>query len=212
MHITKHEHAALTIVEQGETLLIDPGMFTPELPDVGSLSAVVITHEHADHWTPAHLARLAEIAPDVPIFAPEGAARAAADSPIRIVRPGETVTAGAFSLAFFGGTHEEIHSSLPIIDNVGVLVNDRFYYPGDSYALPGDASIDVLAAPTGAPWLRLGDAMDFILAARAATVFPTHDRTLSAAGRGMHVARMTWAAEQAGGRLVDLADGEGIDA
>jgi hypothetical protein len=39
-------------------------------------------------------------------------------------------------MTFHGGRHSVIHSSIPVIDNVGVLVNDAFYYPGDSYAVP----------------------------------------------------------------------------
>lgn len=210
MRITKHEHATLTIASGEETLVVDPGSFTAALGGLGRVVGVVVTHEHADHWTPDHLARLAEIAPEAPVFGPEGVARATG-LPIRVVGPGDDAAAGSFSLRFFGGEHEAIHSSLPTVDNVGVLVNDAFYYPGDSYALPDGAAIDTLAAPTGAPWLRLGDAMDFILAAKARRVFPTHDLTLSAAGRGMHVSRMAWAAEQAGGELVDLAVGQTVD-
>lgn len=212
MRITKYEHATVVITEGEATLVIDPGSFTAPLQDLGRVAAVVITHEHGDHWTPEHLDRLAEVAPDAPIYAPEGTARAAADHAIQIVAPGDEITAGPFSLSFFGGTHEIIHRSLPVVDNVGVLVNDSFYYPGDSYALPGDATIDVLATPTGAPWLRLGDAMDFVLAAAPRRVFPTHDNTLSTAGRKGHVARLAWAAEQNGGELIDLAVGDSIEA
>lgn len=211
MRITKHEHAALVVESDGETLVIDPGSFTSPLEGLGRIAGVVITHEHADHWTAEHLARLAEAAPDAPVFAPEGVARASG-LPIRVVHPGDEVAAGAFSLRFFGGAHEIIHESLPAVENVGVVVNGALCYPGDSYALPGGGPIDVLAAPAGAPWLRIGDAMDFILAAKARRVFPTHDLTLSDAGRRMHVARMTWAAEQAGGELVDLAVGDAIEA
>lgn len=212
MQITKFEHATLRISEAGQTLVIDPGSFSSLPDDLGPVAAVVITHEHADHWTPEHLARLAEAAPDAQVFATEAVARAATGLTVRVVAPGDEAAAGPFSLRFFGGAHEVIHSSLPVVDNIGVMVNDRFYYPGDSYALPGGAEVETLAAPTGGPWLRLGDAMDFILAVGAKRVIPTHDLTLSAAGRGMHVARMGWAAEQKGGELIDLAVGESVEA
>lgn len=210
MRVTRHEHATLRLQHDDDILIIDPGAFTAPLADLDGLVGVLLTHEHADHWTPEHLSHLAEIAPGVPIYGPQGVATAASDWPIRVVHPGDTVTAGGFTLEFFGGTHEIIHSSLPVVDNVGVLVNGSFYYPGDSYALPG-VDVDLLAAPAGAPWLRLGDAMDFILDVGPQRAFGTHDSTLSDAGRAMHRARMRWATEQRGGEFHDLEPGDALD-
>jgi hypothetical protein len=67
-------------------------------------------------------------------------------------------------MTFHGGRHSVIHSSIPVIDNVGVLVNDAFYYPGDSYAVP--EGVDVARRPIGAPWLKIGEAIDFVLAVK----------------------------------------------
>ena len=58
MRVTKHHHAALTVRESGKTLVIDPGSFTDPLVDLGEVVAIVLTHEHPDHWTPDHLDRL----------------------------------------------------------------------------------------------------------------------------------------------------------
>ncbi len=210
MKVTKHEHATLRLTEAGRTLIVDPGSLTAPLEDVGDLAGILLTHEHADHWTPEHLARLTQAAPDAPILCTEGVARAAGDWTIRVVRPGETTALGPFTLEFFGGTHEVIHESLPVVDNVGVLVNGALYYPGDSYALPG-VDVDLLAAPTGAPWLRLGDAMDFILDIAPRRAFGTHDATLSDVGRAMHRARMRSATEQGGGAFHDLEPGDALE-
>lgn len=210
MRITKLEHATLRLQHESGLLVIDPGSFTAPLDPLDGLVGVVLTHEHADHWTSEHLTRLTEHAPGVAIFGPPGVAAAVPDHPIRVVHPGETVTAGTFELTFFGGRHEIIHSSLPVVDNVGVLVNDSLYYPGDSYALPG-VEVELLAAPTGAPWLRLGDTMDFILDVAPRRAFGTHDATLSDAGRAMHRARMRWATEQNGGTFHELDPGDSLE-
>ncbi|WP_420112984.1 MBL fold metallo-hydrolase, partial [Pseudactinotalea sp.] len=55
MKITKHEHACLTIDDHGGTVVIDPGSFSGRLVDLEAVVAVVVTHEHADHWTPEHV-------------------------------------------------------------------------------------------------------------------------------------------------------------
>lgn len=209
MRITKHEHACLRLETEGRTLLIDPGGFTLPLEDLHGLAAVVITHEHPDHWTPQHLARIRSYAPDVPVYSTPAVAAAGED--VVVVSPGDTVTAGPFTLSFHGGTHSVIHESVPVIDNVGVLVNDTFYYPGDSYQFPAHADIRMLAAPIGAPWLKIGEAMDFVLAAKPRRAFGTHDMTLSRVGLDMHRARLAWATEQNGGEFIALDPGESVD-
>lgn len=209
MRITKHEHACLRLEKGGRTLIIDPGSFTLPLEGVRGLDGVVITHEHPDHWTPQHLERLRSGARDVPVYGPQGVAAAGAD--VIVVAPGDTVTAGAFTLTFHGGRHAVIHESIPVIDNVGVLVDDDFYYPGDSYALPDRTGIGLLAAPIGAPWLKIGEAMDFVLAAEPRRAFGTHDMTLSRIGLEMHRQRLAWATAAHGGEFVALDPGESVD-
>lgn len=211
MRVTKFEHATLTLVDTGSTLVIDPGSFTAPLGELEDVVGIVITHEHADHWTPDHLDRILGTFPSIPIFAPEGVAKAAADYDITVVHAGDVIEVEPFRLEFFGGRHAVIHESIPVVDNLGVLVNGDFYYPGDSYAEPEGRAVKLLAAPVGAPWLKIGEAMDFVLAVKPRRVFGTHDMTLSVAGRDMGRGRLAWAAEQNGGELVVLNPGEGTD-
>lgn len=210
MRITKHEHARLTIQQAGRSLIIDPGNFSPELGSLENVAGVVITHEHPDHWTAAHLERIAREFPGVPFFSTEAVAEAAPVD-VTTVDPDETRTVGPFTLRFFGGTHNIIHSSIPVVDNVGVLVNESFYYPGDSYAVPKGVDVEVLAAPAGAPWLKVGDAMDYVMEVAPRHAFGTHDMTLSESGRAMHLARLAWATEQNDGEFHPLSPGETLE-
>jgi L-ascorbate metabolism protein UlaG (beta-lactamase superfamily) len=211
VRITKYEHATLQLGLGDENLVIDPGSFLSH-PDFTEVVAVVITHEHADHWTPDELRRILEKNPDAKIFAPQGVADAADDleAEIEVVAPGDVVQAGPFKLEFFGGRHAVIHESIPVIDNVAVLVNDEFYYAGDSYTVPG-VEVGTLAAPIGAPWLKIGEAMDYVLAVKPTRAFYVHDMTLSVAGKQMAAARLSWATEQGGGTFTELQPGETID-
>ena len=211
MRLTKLEHAALVIEKSGRKLIVDPGSFTAPLTDASGTVAVVITHEHADHWTPEQLNRILDKAPGIPVFAPAGVAAAATGFDITVVEAGDEVTIEPFTLRFFGKDHAVIHSSIPIVDNVGVLINDTLYYPGDSYTVPEDVDVDVLAAPAGAPWLKVGEAMDFVLAVKPKRAFPTHEMTLSAAGKGMVNGRLIWATEQGGGEFFPLTPGDTLD-
>jgi L-ascorbate metabolism protein UlaG (beta-lactamase superfamily) len=112
---------------------------------------------------------------------------------------------------FFGGTHAQIHPSIPIIDNVGVLVNDALFYGGDSFQLPDGVSVQVLAAPAAAPWMKLSEAMDFVQAIAPRRAFPTHEMLLSQAGKTLSNTRLAWATEQGGGEFVALEPGDTLD-
>ena len=211
MRVTKFEHATLRVDIDGSTLIIDPGSFTLPIENLSKTIAVVITHEHADHWSPDQLDRIRKAAPGVPIYGPPGVADAAAGYDVIVVNPGDTLTIDPFVMKFYGGTHVVIHESIPVVDNVGVLVNGTLYYPGDSYAVPKGVKVELLAAPVGAPWLKIGEAMDFVLAVKPRRAFGTHDMTLAVVGRDMGRARLKWATEQGGGEFFELDPTQSID-
>lgn len=213
MRLTKLEHAALIVEHSGERLIIDPGKFTTPITDAAGTVAVVITHLHDDHWTPEQLARIAADSPDVRRFGPAGVVRAAAEAGIGVeeVAPGDEVEVGPFRLRFFGGRHAQIHSSIPVIDNVGVLVNESLYYAGDSFAVPEGVAVDVLAAPAGAPWMKIAEAMDYVIEVAPRRAFPTHEMLLSRAGKDLSNARLGWATEQGGGTYLPLEPGDIVD-
>ncbi|MBI5161707.1 MAG: MBL fold metallo-hydrolase [Micrococcales bacterium] len=213
MKITKLEHACLLLEKGGERLVVDPGSFTAPVPELENVVGVVITHEHPDHWTPDQLTRLLEANPGIPVYAPQGVADAAAEvkAEVTVVRAGDTVRAGGFELRFFGGQHALIHSSIPVVDNLGVLVDGELFYPGDSYTVPEGVEVQALAVPSSAPWLKIGDAMDYVLQVAPRHSFPTHEMVNSEAGKQMANGRIAWATEQNGGEFHALTPGDALE-
>ena len=209
MEVTKLEHACQIITEGNTRLVLDPGNFTRPV-DVTGVVAVVVTHEHPDHVTPEQLHRILAANPDAVVFGPEGVRAALADSGIavEVVTDGDHRTVGPFELSFHGTRHQLIHSSVPIVDNTGVLVNGRLFHPGDSYTDPG-VPVEVLAAPVGAPWLKVGEMMDAVAAIAPSRAYPIHEATLSDIGYNMHTGRLREAVEPAGS-LVVLRPGESL--
>lgn len=215
MRIMKHEHACLEVShDDGATLVIDPGSFSGRLTDVENVVAVVITHEHADHWTAEHVADLRTRFPEAMVLGPAGVAAAVAASDVGdvvdVVAPGDGREIGGFRLEFFGGTHAEIHRSLPRVDNVGVLVDGVLFHPGDSLDPPG-VPVQVLAAPAGAPWLKIGETMDYVVAVAPKQALAIHEAVLSEAGLAISEARITGAVESVGGQYVQLRAGDAFE-
>jgi len=210
MRLTKLEHACLIIEEAGRKLVVDPGAFTTPQIDLHDVDAIVVTHEHPDHWTPDQLTHLLETSPDAVLYGPAGVAAAAEGFDVHVVADGDTVEVGPFTLSFHGAQHAVIHESIPVIDNVGVLVNGRLFYPGDAFTVP-PVPVETLAAPVGAPWLKVSEAIDYVAAVAPKRLFPTHEQTLSAAGLGMHVDRLRASVESVGGEAVVLQPHESLE-
>lgn len=184
MKLTKYEHACFTVQKDHQMLVIDPGNFATDYLPSNNVVAVVITHEHADHFDPEQLAAIMDKNPDATIIAGESVASRIEAFKAQTVSPGDKLKVGLFELEFFGGTHATIHRTIPTIQNIGVMINDLLYYPGDSFTLPG-RPVDTLAIPAGAPWLKIGDAMDFLELLKPRLAFPTHDAVLSDVGKGL---------------------------
>jgi L-ascorbate metabolism protein UlaG (beta-lactamase superfamily) len=182
MKLTKYEHACFSIEKDGDALLVDPGTYTTDLVIPQKVSGVIITHEHADHFNPHLIETIQKNNPDAVLLGPASLTRQQPAFSIRTVSPGDSLSVGAFSLQFFGGSHAIIHSSIPQIENVGVLIDNRIYYPGDSLFVP-DIPVDILAIPAAAPWLKIGEAMDFLAAITPRFAFPTHDAIAAPSGK-----------------------------
>lgn len=210
MKITKHEHSCQVIETGGAALVIDPGAYSLPVGDVSDVVAIVITHEHADHWTADQLKDILEMNPDARIFGPAGVAAAARDFPVEVVAAGDTIEVEPFTLTFYGGKHAVIHESIPVIDNLGVLVNGSLYYGGDSYTVP-DASVEVLAVPIGAPWLKISEAMDYVTAIKPRRAYPVHEATLSVIGKDLANARIESVVALGGGEYTVLGAGDSLD-
>ncbi|WP_232678302.1 MBL fold metallo-hydrolase [Nocardioides sp. R-C-SC26] len=187
MRITKFGHACVRAEHDGAALVFDPGMFT-ERTAVEGADAVLVTHEHPDHLDVEHLR-----AADAPILTIAAvAARIGEAAPelverITVVTPGERLEVAGLPVEVVGEKHEVIHRDLPWIFNSGYVVtlgDQRVYHPGDALTAPA-VPIDVLLAPSSAPWLRSEMAIDFVREVGAPTNLAIHDRIYTEAAHGI---------------------------
>jgi len=68
-----------------------------------------------------------------------------------------------------------------------------------------------LAVPAGAPWMKISEVIDYVLALKPRRTFPTHEMLLSRAGKDLSNARIKGATEQAGGEFFPLEPHESLD-
>lgn len=184
MKLTKYRHACFTVEKDHQILVVDPGTFSTDFIAPDNVAAVVITHEHPDHFDKEYLSEIADKNPEVQIFAPESVTSQLEAFNKRVAVPGEKVAVGPFELAFYGGDHALIHESILPVKNVGVMINELIYFPGDSFTLPGQP-VDTLLLPASAPWMKISDAMNFLSVIKPRLCIPTHDAILSVEGKGI---------------------------
>jgi L-ascorbate metabolism protein UlaG (beta-lactamase superfamily) len=169
MQITHFGHACVLVDTGTDRILLDPGIFSPGFETLTWLSAVLVTHDHVDHFDADRLAALRSANPGMPVYGPSGLP----------VVPGDRLDIGGSRVDVVGGSHAVIHADIPVVPNVGYLVDDgAFFHPGDSFFVPS-RRVDVLALPTSGPWLKLGEAVDYLRAVAPRTAGPIHEGALA---------------------------------
>ena len=210
MKITKFDHALLSIEVDSKMVVIDPGSYSNKLPGFKNVAAICLTHIHEDHSYKPHVEKIMLENPDAQIFGPAEVAQKLGGLPVQVVYHGDHFEVSGFELDFSGDLHEQIHRSIPLIQNTGVTVNRTLYYPGDSYTIP-ENKVKVLACPTSAPWIKIADVMDFIAAVKPETLFPTHNALLSDNGHELYNHRISEVTKENGGNFVFLKPGQSLE-
>lgn len=186
MQLTKFTHACVRLDDGDRSLVIDPGVFSEVEPALDGVGAVLITHEHVDHIDADRVRAALKADPRLRIWAPSGVAASLADfgGQVIAVVPGTDFTAGGFAIRTFGGQHALIHASIPTVANVGYLIDEDVYHPGDAFTVP-DVAVRTLLVPTMAPWSKTAEVIDFTVAVRAPRAFQIHDSLITSVGAGM---------------------------
>lgn len=191
VELTKYAHACVALAKAGTTIVIDPGVFTPDAREVvAGADAVLITHEHFDHIDEQLLAAALRERPELRVWAPPGVRQKLGDHDGRVtaVTPGDRLEIAGFEVLAVGGTHARIHQDIPEVENVGFVIDGAVYHPGDAYFVP-DVPVGTLLLPTSGPWTKFGEAADFVRAVRPERVVEIHEVLLSEIGESM-VARV----------------------
>lgn len=209
MRITKFGHSCVRIQHHGTTVVIDPGGFTDGAAVAGA-DAVLITHEHPDHYLPDHL--LAANAPVFTIAAVAEKVRADAPGlPVTVVAPGESFDVG-LPVRAVGDLHAVIHPEFDRIANSGYVLDlggTKVYHPGDALTGPGEP-VDVLLLPASAPWLKASEAVDFARAVKAPRNLAIHDRIYTDVAHGILEQHMNAFLPAEGLEYLRRADGEDL--
>jgi L-ascorbate metabolism protein UlaG (beta-lactamase superfamily) len=175
MRITHYGHACvLAELPDGARILFDPGTYSAGFEDLTGLDAILITHEHPDHHDRERLPRLAAANPGAAV--------------VTVADAGDPVTvggAGGAAVRVQPGEHAIIHPDLPTVTNHAYQVGDLLFHPGDSFTRPR-GEVRILLLPSGGPWMKLSESIDYLRAVAPEIAIPIHQAGLASVHQQLH--------------------------
>jgi L-ascorbate metabolism protein UlaG (beta-lactamase superfamily) len=176
MKLTKLTHACVRLEKGGAVLVIDPGSFT-ERSALDGADAILITHEHVDHLDVDAVGDALNRRPDTRIYTNSAVAAqlAGLGEVVTTVASGDEFQAAGLGVRAYGAWHAVIHPDLAPVPNLGFLVEESVYHPGDSFDVPAGVAVDTLFVPVTAPWLKTSESIDFVRAVRPRRAYALHD-------------------------------------
>ncbi|MEU7023905.1 MBL fold metallo-hydrolase [Streptomyces sp. NPDC046203] len=187
MKLTKNTHACVRLEKDGRALVIDPGMFTEEDAALGA-DALLVTHEHPDHFDEGRLRAALEANPAAEVWTLRSVAEqltAAFPGRVHTVGHGDAFTVAGFDVQVHGELHAVIHPDLPRVTNVGFLVDGSVFHPGDALTVP-DRPVETLFLPVMAPWNKISEVIDYVREVRPTRAYDVHDALLTDLARPIY--------------------------
>ncbi len=183
MKITKFGHSCLLVEEQGVRLLFDPGEYSVFPSNLAELDAVLITHEHKDHYGHDTLVELLKRSPRAQVITNHavGAKLETFGIPFQVIEDGQGLKIGTVDIEGEGEIHAVLHKEWPRCVNTGYRIGKRLFHPGDSLEIP-KLPVEILALPVAGPWIYIGMAIDYAREIKPKVVFPIHDGILKKVG------------------------------
>ncbi|GAA4844428.1 MBL fold metallo-hydrolase [Kitasatospora terrestris] len=211
MRLTKFGHACVRIERDDTVVVIDPGAFTEPEAVLGA-DAVLITHEHFDHFTEAQLRAAVEANPGLRIWANRAVAAQldGIGARVAVVGEGDAFDVDGLPVTVHGEWHAVIHPDIPRVKNIGFLLDGTLFHPGDALTLPPHP-VETLLLPIGAPWTKVSELIDYVREFKPVRAVSVHEAVLSEIGQTVHGRQLGPEGPGTGAEFVRLAAGESLD-
>lgn len=153
MKITKHAQSCFLVESDDSKILIDPGVYVTEkegynLAEFSDVDAVVISHEHSDHFSSENLDIIIQNNPAVKIYATKTVKELFGKKNTTIFNDGDVVLVKDVHLTGVKSIHGPLPNGMEPPEVIGVMIDDvktTFYDPSDTVELYKNA--DVVAVP-----------------------------------------------------------------
>ena len=172
------------IETNGRKIITDPGSYTVEEQiKEKNINLILITHEHGDHLHIESLKKVLVNNPSAEVITNNGVGKLLDEAGIKyeILKDKVKNKILGVDLEAHDCKHEEIFEEFGQVQNTAYFIDERFFYPGDSFYNPGKP-VEILALPVAGPWARVKEATKYALAIKPKFCFPVHDGMLNSFG------------------------------
>lgn len=140
MKLTWLGHSCFRLERDGFVAVVDPGVVAPA-DALDDADAVLITHQHADHFLPSLIAGRLRTRPGLPVWTNRDVAALLAGSgaSVRVIGPGDAFDAGGIEVHAHTDPHAPVN--LLFVPEFGLYT--RFGYAIDFIRLPEGTPIEV---------------------------------------------------------------------
>jgi L-ascorbate metabolism protein UlaG (beta-lactamase superfamily) len=182
LELTWVDHSCFRVENDGFVMVLDPGLTVP--PTVlDDADAVLITHEHGDHFQLGTIVARVATRPHLPVYTNKsvGALLAGSGAGVHVVGHGDAFMLGGVRVQVHGEWHGPIAPDVTRVRNVGFQLGSKFFHAGDAYTDPHE-HVDVMSVPQFGLFTKLGEALRFIQQAKPGLAIPCHDTGLDPTG------------------------------
>lgn len=210
MKITKYVHSCLLIETPERVGIIDPGEYSWasglfNVDKLERLDDIIITHDHADHYSLPFVQALRAKFPNVRITTTSVLAEQLEKDGV-----GNYTTEASNGIEFTQVTHETMEPlAPPPPPNLAVHYLDQLTQPGDSHHF--SESKEILALPITAPWGTWRRAAELGLELKPKTIIPIHDWHLNPEARTAAYDRFESFFKEHDIRFIKIKDGEPVE-
>ncbi|MEV5843519.1 MBL fold metallo-hydrolase [Streptomyces sp. NPDC051985] len=186
MKLTRGGHACIRLERDGVVIVVDPGNYSdPRVLD--GAHAVLVTHEHPDHFDEPVLRAAAASDPALRIWANRSVAGrldGLGGGRVHVIGDGDSFDIDGIGVQAHGELHAPTHPDLPQVTNVGFLVDETVFHPGDAFTVP-TVPVDTLLLPLHGPWSKAGEVVDYLREIKPRLALSIHDGALSPSGNAL---------------------------
>ena len=208
--MTKLGHSCVRLQKDDRTLVIDPGGLTPQDDAIAGAEAVLITHEHFDHYAADRLRKALTDDPRLTVYTCRAVAADLSDlgDRVRTVGEGDSLTIAGFEVAVAGQEHEVVHPDVPRVENIGFLIDGEVFHPGDAFTV---LEAPTLLVPGQAPWMKAPEMIEYLRAVTPRRAFAVHDGLLNDFGLGLLDNQLAGEGKRQTAEFRRLQPGESVD-
>jgi L-ascorbate metabolism protein UlaG (beta-lactamase superfamily) len=180
-------HSCIRVEQDNFVTVVDPGVLSRADAAVGA-DALLITHQHLDHYDTTKIAAAVAAHPGLPIWTNKDVAAlleqsgAGSGAEVHVIGQGDAFEVGGLKVHCYGEWHAPIYPDIPDVRNIGFLIDGRLFHPGDEFTDPG-VPVELLLLQLYGFYTKSSLSVDYVKQLKPARVAPIHDATLSTVGQ-----------------------------